>query len=172
MIGVSLTMFGFTLEGMSKFTHFGSWSRNAYLLGTRRWQVCWWSHWSWWFRWDEGRKKAEAGSRLVGRGKDVNNLGGMNDYQARQAGINSTHLCKLFPKVTYCNQNTDSVLTKKLNQHLRTKASWQCQEKESCRIYSVDPRDWHSSKKKGAINNETNEVRRKKWSRTLTSCNF
>ena len=50
---------------------------------------------------------------------------------------------------------------KKLNQHLRTKASWQFQEKESCRIYSVDPRDWHSSKKKGAINNETNEVRRK-----------
>ena len=42
------------------------------------------------------RKKAEAGRRLVGRGKDVNNLGGMNDYQARQAGINSTHLCKFF----------------------------------------------------------------------------
>ena len=165
-------MFGFTLEEMSKFKHFERWSWYDYLLGTRRWQVCWWSHWSWWFRWDEGRKKAEAGSRLVGRGKDANNLGGMNDYQARQAGINSTHLCKIFSKVTYCNQNTDSVLTKKLNQHLRTKASWQCQEKESCRIYSVDPRDWHSSKKKGAINNETNEVRRKKWSRTLTSCNF
>ena len=26
----------------------------------------------------------------------MNNLGGMNDYQARQVGINPTHLCKLF----------------------------------------------------------------------------
>ena len=42
----------------------------------------------------------------------MNNLGGRNDYQARQAGINPTHLCKLFSKVTYCNQNTDSVSKK------------------------------------------------------------
>ena len=51
------------------------------------------------------RKKAEAGSRLVGRGKDVNNLGGMNDYQARQVGINPTHLCKLFSKVESTSQD-------------------------------------------------------------------
>ena len=43
----------------------------------------------------------------------MNNLGGRNDYQARQAGINPTHLCKLvFSKVTCCKQNTDPVLKK------------------------------------------------------------
>ena len=35
----------------------------------------------------------------------MNNLGGMNDYQARQAGINSTHLCKLFSKVESTSQD-------------------------------------------------------------------
>ena len=155
----------------SKFTHLGSWSRNDYLLvagrcvggaidlggsGETR-----------------GAKRPRLGVDWLAEGKMwIIWAGGTIIRQGRLESI-LLIFASFFVFKSYLLQSEYRLcIKKKLNQHLRAKASWQFQEKESCRIYSVDPRDWHSSKKKGAINNETNEVRRKNWSRTLTSCNF